>query len=334
MFRFLIKLFVFLVPFFILFILGFYYEPKEGGLIRLSYSLSEGKYLEWPINNEIKNVPECGNTRDIIIFGDSFLGDPESTSFVEYSRQLSCAILFNHHQFIENNSLTIALSAKDTIEKLIGKHPDVIFLQTVERDLEYLLKTFRTISKPSEKETNSKTGEYGNEKADPFKKINDGVGVLAAMLNVPVKKSQRRVHNWKAKNLPLLQSNQLLTYHRDFDNRRLHYNAAEINAALDSALFLLQKTYPQSSIQLLIIPDKLTIYEDYLTQQPEKRSILEILDWDKQYLKINLYETLQLLVKNDRQEAYIYSGSHFGEEGAKACAKEIDKFLQKELVPM
>ena len=323
--KFLFRCFFSCIPLLACVLLSGRYDPQEGGLIRMSYLPSLQQYSTQSSNTQGSFPDETlkfyndSSSRSIAIFGDSFIRNGEGPPFWSALTQDYNIGCFRQQDFTNSNPFILAFGAKDTLQSIFGQDPDIIIIETIER---HLIKRTKYFSKDNTLQP-KKIIPQEKKSLDFVQKIDVGWKMLCGLMKMPYAQSQRRVHQWKASNLPLHQQTSLLTYADDLNHRLPNYDSLSINAKVDSVIHQVQLKYPHSEIQLLIIPDKLTIYEQFLTNPPKKSSILKHLNWKSAYLKIRLDEALQILAKEGIFELYTYSGTHFGHTGAHACEQQI-----------
>jgi len=327
--KFLFRCFFSSVPLLTCVLLSGRYDPQEGGLIRMSYLPSLQQYstqssnIQGSFPNETLKFYNDSSSRSIAIFGDSFIRNIEGPPFWSALTQDYTIGCFRQQDFTNSNPFILAIGAKDTLQSIFGQDPDIIIIETIERHLinrtkyfskDYTLHPKKTI--PQEKKS-----------LDFVQKIDVGWKMLCGLMKIPYADSQRRVHQWKASNLPLHQQTSLLTYADDLNHRLPNYDSLSINGKVDSVIHQVQLKYPHSEIQLLIIPDKLTVYEGFLDKRIDQKSVLTVLNWDQTFLRVNLHEVLIQNANDGVEEIYTYSGTHFGKSGANICGEYLKAAL-------
>lgn len=328
--QFLVKCALFVGPFVLFYLLSFEYDSREGGLIRMSYKQSLRKYSSTSIKTEraARCCPELfqqnSKRKSIAIFGDSFIQNQDGPPFWQGLPADYDVACFRQQDFTNNNPFSLALSMHDTLLDILGSDPDFVIIETIERNLLNRINDARVDDSIKQKPIQ----KTESESIDFIRKIRCGINVFFAWLNIPYAESQRLVHHWQALGIPSFLPNHLMTYCNDFDNRKASYQSSGINRKLKKLIADLYVVYPDSDIQLLIIPDKLTAYEQFLVDPPEKRSILEYLNWEYPFLKIRLDQAFRKNIGEGSFEFYTYAGTHFGTEGAKLCEEEIRGYLE------
>lgn len=327
--QFLFKCALFVGPFVLLYLLSFEYDSMEGGLIRMSYKQSLRKYS--PTLSRTEQTDRCcpiffrtdKTRKSIAIFGDSFIRNHDGPPFWQGLPADYNVACFRQQDFTNKNPFSLALSMHDTLLDIFGGEPDFIFVETIERSLLDRTNTARVDDSIKQKPIQ----RIESQNVDFIQKTRIGINVLSARLNIPYAESQRKVHQWHARGIPSFLPNQLLTYRDDFNKRRTSYESSTINRNLKKVISDLRIVYPNSDIQLLIIPDKLTAYEHFLVDPPEKQSVLDYLNWEDPSLKIRLDQVLQKNIEEGSFEVYTYAGTHFGVEGSRICEDEIRRYL-------
>tara|TARA_B110000503_G_C7082315_1_gene385725 strand:- start:61 stop:1023 length:963 start_codon:yes stop_codon:yes gene_type:complete len=310
------KVILFLFPFFLLFLLGGTYDPEEGGLTRLAYSKSMRKYSSVQLIKNNIQVIENKRKPSVVIFGDSFIPYILSHMLTEN------VSTFNIHDYKTKNPFVLALSLKDEAGKV---EPDIIIIETVERAL---LGRLRGINSDQTAERDDRHAQAKSEIIEPnfMAQTKNGLFRLGALLNLNITASQNRVHHWQATHLPLHNPSTLHTISNALDWRKEKYT--NVNLRLNQAYQKIEQSYPEAEIQFLIIPDKLTFFEDYLTTPPSNSSILHDIDWTQSFFQIKLIPQLVAAREKGVMEIYKYSGTHFGESGMKISASAVDDFIK------
>lgn len=335
MIEFLKKLLTFAAPLIIISIFAVYHDPAEGGLVRLSYEKSKRLYST-KANPQRTYLPihlDPKKEKSLAVFGDSFIHNADGPGFWEpltSSYSLAC---FRNHDFEgEGNPITIALNSQDTLRHLFGEFPEIIIIESVEREFLKRIEDYDRFYalKPSEKNASKKS--LAN-RIDPIRTLYTGGAIIANRIGYPLRNPLEFytpvVHKWTGKNFPLESKDFLLTFKDDFHNRRTEYNPRELTNSLVELSEKLKLIYPNSEVHLLIIPDKLSVYEGFLNEPPNKQSVLEFIDWNEPILRINLLDTLRFESEKGVTELYTYSGSHLGSNGAELVAEKLKISLNK-----
>ena len=319
---------IFLSPFFLLFLLGGTYDPSEGGLTSMAYLPSLRKYSSKPTElNHVADLKIDGHSQihkkytgqpSVAIFGDSFLPGLQSNLII---KNIST---FNIHHYKVKNPFVLSLSLTDSLLRI---HPDYIIIESIERALLGRLNGINS-SQSSQTESLDVLTATKPVAFNFMEQTQNGLFRLAAIFNLKITGSQKRVHHWEAENLPLHDPNTLYTISTDRDNRKAKYN--NVNLLLIKAYQKIQEAFPQSEIQFLIIPDKLTFYQKYLTSPPCNPSILNDIDWTQPFFQIQLIPELEEARENGLLDLYKYSGTHFGGNGNEIGSRAISEFLHSE----
>lgn len=335
MVEFLNRSLIFAAPLIIISIFATRYDPAEGDLVRMSYEKSRRLYSA-KAHSQRPYLPihiDGKKDKSLAIFGDSFIHNSDGPGFWEPLTSSYSIACFRNHDFEgETNPITIALNSQDTLRYLFEDFPDIIIIETVERSFLNRIKDYNRSYKLKLSEKNFSKISLA-DRLDPLQALHTGGAIIANRIGYslrnPLEIQTQLVQKRTGKKIPLASRDFLLTCKDDFENRLMEYDLGEIKNNLQELTERFKRVFPNSEVHLLIIPDKLSVYEGFLNEALKKQSVLKCLDWNLPALRINLLDTLLFESEKGVSELYTYSGSHLGSNGAELVAEKLKISLNK-----
>ena len=305
---------------------GAAYDPYEGDLVRLNYRQSLAEYstntTPWQYQPTDKINPALPS---VAIFGDSFLGTPNNQPFWTHLTNFN-VIPFRSHDFQASNPIDLCVNMADSVSRLLEENPDFVVIEMVERtfydNTDNLKFKYREIQHAAEQKPfhNRRISDYGR----------DGITYIARQLGLCIPPCQNSVTSIRTSKAPLLLPTELLVYSDDLSKRRSLSNN-EIKHRYITTKELIEAEYPNSDVIILIIPDKLTAYEDFISESLDiDESFLKSLHRPPHFVAPSL-NWISDAIASGQMEVYRYSDTHFGENGSKAIAQNLDRLLQTRL---
>lgn len=324
---FILKLTPYCITLAIIMCFGAAYDPLEGDLIRLSYRHSLAAYSTHPSPWQYQPISKLDTTLpSVAIFGDSFLGTLNHQPFWTYLTNFN-VLPFRSHDFDTSNPIDLCINMADSVRSVLEEDPDFVVIEMVERSFydntDNLKFKYREIQRASQQKPfhKRKLSDYGS----------DGVTYIARRLGFCIPPCNQSVTLIKTRKAPMLLPTELLVYSDDLNKRR-SISEIEINDRYRKVKDLSQAEYQNSDIIILIIPDKLTAYEDFISESLDiDESFLNTLHQPPHFVAPSL-NWISDAIASGQMEVYRYSDTHFGDNGSNAIAQNLDRLLQTRLL--
>lgn len=322
--QFLLKLVPHLLVVAAIILCGSLYDPEEGDLIRLSYKNSLRVYssceTSWQYQAPTKtnkNLPTIG------LFGDSFLGTTNNPPFWVHLTDSFHVIPFRTHDFETSNPIDLCINMQDSIHKLLNCSPDFVIVEMIERafydntdNLNFSPRKISTSQNPIDTLPYRGITDYAR----------DGIVLLARNIGLCIPPCTKSTTSFTTSKAPLLRANELLFFSDDLKKRR-KISTSALGLRYEAIYNLAKSSYPKSEILILVIPDKFTAYEGFISNySASRKSIFEIYPNPPDYV-LPSHDWINSAISSDLMEVYRYSDTHLGDNGAQAIGKNLKNRL-------
>ena len=297
--------------------LGWYqanFHAMEGDLVRSSYLITNRHY-----SDPVLLPPSRDTTaRKILLVGDSHLNQsPSSRRFQNYMDiEVSSNSCWAYESPRNPFTLGVALATQ--------RHPDLVVLEVVERNLIKFAREFLQLESIPEPEIPIATPK---KRGQPLKHIGNGARTAASLLNIRHKwlqNDQCRVLPC-SKKPPLHSPSSLFLTKNVWANRKPSH---EVTPILDQLKQSLADLLNPKGIDffIYIIPDKATVYNDFIDPVGLPPSFLL-----EAPLPTDVYSPLAEMrkaVNAGTMEVFKYSDTHLGEAGAQIAGTHLNEIIQ------
>jgi hypothetical protein len=338
--KFIIKSFLFVAPFIVLYSLNFFlYNQQEGDLVRLGYLYSNPLpksliYSKYRLKKKYQLLSETNldttSDFDIFLIGDSF-SQQDSLGFKNFIAHQGQSVVH-----VDN-----FLSGEDPVETLLSYinsdlftrvKPKYIVLETIEREfLQRCLNinfTKTTSIQNIQSEIVKRKPRIRPEPLGLFSSSTLKIPLTNLLYNFSSKPSFSQTYKFESKTDQLFstQPNSILIFENDIKNLLQVKDSSQINRCI-SNLNQINKILTEKGIMLLfmVAPNKYTLYYDFISDKSKLKepSFFEhYIKSDKEFVHIPTYEILseEVKVTND---LYYYDDTHWSPKAAKIIANEI-----------
>ncbi|MDI9309686.1 MAG: hypothetical protein QM535_05685 [Limnohabitans sp.] len=347
-----IKVSLFTLPFFILYIIqGIFFIKDKGDLIRLGYIYDNSEYDRSELfkneDNRIKNHKNISEINlknnhsfDVLTVGDSF-SEIGSIGYQNYFVEKSNKKLLHYDRFLHNNPIETVhnLANGDFFNRIKVKY---VILQCVERyaiarastkinneklDIDSLAKLI--VNKKSKTKLLANLEDEQTKKEDFFSSTLIRFPLYNLLYNVDDNAFFSTIYKVRLNQKMFSNNNKELLF---IDEDIIPINSNENINKFNDEINSLSKKLSKKGIQLIFLPspDKFEIYYNYIqdkTKYPKPVFFNIFNSLPKKYISIEIDKLLKNAL-NKEKDIYYYDDTHWSPKAAKIVAEELDKVIK------